>query len=160
MEENVRQVSEALTVALTAGVVTVLLTQVATFWRELRERRRERDGLLRILFEEVSQNQSLLDSLLVFFRAKQHNPDETARKHLEKSEVHSAAWEAIKCNLAKYLRSREIAIVANYYRNLAYLKEPPLLKQIGDTTITLEHRDEKLVSKIYDRGREDQKAHS
>ena len=63
-ERIIRRMSEALQYLLGAGIVGVLVTQFVTSVRRWRARRRERDGLLRLLYTEIVQNGDIIDYVI------------------------------------------------------------------------------------------------
>lgn len=110
---------DALQYLLGAGIISVLATQLAVWARETRARRRERDGLLRILFAEVCVNQDLLNFLLTVERAGRSI---AIAWGVTSNNASSDAWEATRVQLAQHLSSQEIATLASYYTNLARLR--------------------------------------
>jgi hypothetical protein len=74
----------------------VFLTQVLTMWREQHDHRRERNGLLRILFSEIYLNQTLLDAVGAHYQAnmpKEHRM-KAGRRTLEREHMYKETWEA------------------------------------------------------------------
>jgi hypothetical protein len=104
---------------LGAGILAVLLTQIATTVREGRARRRERNGLLRILSTEAYNNHRSAGVLLMLFRV---NKGEVALA-LPNIHARTDAWEAIRVELAQHLSGREFGPLSHYYNNLAVLEE-------------------------------------
>jgi hypothetical protein len=125
--------STALQYLLSLGIASVLITQVATSVRAWLERKRERDGLLRILYGEVIHNHivtiahshySLPEDISA--PATEEMSEELARQlsHSVASGIYpsTAAWEATSVKLAQYLPSAELASLATYYRKVAMLQ--------------------------------------
>jgi|SRR5215207_6412476 len=113
---------------LGAGILGVLVTQIATWVRAELERRRERNGLLRILFTEVSSHRGPIKSLCFFFeQAKQGDPK--AEKHSRSAppvffeSMETETWQDTRVKLAQDLSSQEFASLASYYRVLLSGKE-------------------------------------
>jgi hypothetical protein len=110
---------------LGAGILGVFLTQVLTMWRERQDRRRERNGLLRILFSEIYLNQTLLDAVGALYQAnmpKEHRM-KAGRRTLEREHVYKETWEATRAQLAQHLPSGRFGAIAGYYANLMLLEK-------------------------------------
>ena len=110
---------------LGAGILGVFLTQVLTMWRERQDHRRERNGLLRILFSEIYLNQTLLDAVGALYQAnmpKEHRM-KAGRRTLEREHVYKETWEATRAQLAQHLPSGRFGVIAGYYANLMLLEK-------------------------------------
>ena len=81
---------------LGAGILGVFLTQVLTMWRERHDHRRERNGLLRILFSEIYLNQTLLDAVGALYQANMpmEHRMKAGRRTLEREHMYKETWEA------------------------------------------------------------------
>jgi hypothetical protein len=133
-------VSVVLQSLLSAGILAVLLTQLATTLREWWSKKEERKGLLRILFAEVYKNQGFLGFFIDVHRGGMQEEDKQKayKRHLEDEDVYLEAWRDTRLQLAQLLSSGEFAILASYYEQLDSLKDPP--PKVGDTTPVLELR--------------------
>src|SRR5687768_2234901 len=105
---------------LGAGSLGVFLTQVLTMWRERQDRRRERNGILRILFSEIYLNQTLLDAVGALYQANMpmEHRMKAGRRTLEREHVYKETWEATRAQLAQHLPSGRFGVIAAYYANL------------------------------------------
>ncbi len=105
---------------LGAGVVGVLFTQIATTVRDSLARRRERNGLLRILFTEASTNHRSIEFLLFSLRSMKKGEVVAV---IQETNVLTDTWEAARVKLAEHLSGNEFGPLAHYYKNLAILEE-------------------------------------
>jgi hypothetical protein len=96
---------------LGAGILGVFLTQVLTMWRE-RQDRRERNGLLRILFSEIYQANMPKE-----YRMK------AERRTRGREHMYKETWEATRAQLAQHLPSDRFGVIAGYYANLMMLEK-------------------------------------
>jgi len=147
----------ALQYLLGAGILGVLLTQVFTVWRERQDRRRERNGLLRILFSEIHLNQMLLHNVDTLYQAnmpKEHRM-KAGRRTLEREHMYRETWEATRVQLAQHLASYKFSVIAGYYANLMMLerdvrqRQEPRESDVIDVDATPE-----LVEELHERGQQ------
>ncbi len=108
---------------LGAGIFGVLVTQIATSVRAWLARRRERNGLLRILYTEVGTHQSGIEMMAFLFgQAEQGN--QKALNDIRNAipsyfeSVEHQTWQDTRLVLAQALSSKEFASLANYYQGL------------------------------------------
>lgn len=107
-------------------LITVLLTQIIItgreFWRNRQDRIRERNGLLRILYSELSINRSELEMASIPFNLKLSEKSiRKAKQDISKLIMSTKAWEDTRVKLAHHLPSGEFAILAGHYRDLETL---------------------------------------
>lgn len=146
----------ALQFLIGAGLLGVLLTQIAVGMRERKARRLERNGLLRILYTELSANQSILRMADVFFHANmsEERRSRIAKETLRDRPAHTEAWEDTRVKLAQHLPSWEFATLSGYYGNIVRLPEAAEkdLNPSEHRWINVEGVGPELVSLLYDRG--------
>lgn len=116
--------SATVQVLLGAGIIAVFLTQLIVTAREHLERKRERKGLLRILYSEFRKNRAVTNVAARFFQA---NMEEGIRRRsalriLAEKRMDTKAWEDTRVKLAHHLTSNEFAILDSHYRDLAELQ--------------------------------------
>jgi hypothetical protein len=145
-----------LQILIGAGVLGVLLTQVSVWFREHEARRRERNGLLRILYTELLENQSILRMADVFFHANM--PEDRrfriARESLRDHLAHTEAWEETRVKLAQHLPSWEFGTLSGYYSNVTRLPQAAEkdLNPDKEQRVIVEKVPPELVSLLYVRG--------
>jgi hypothetical protein len=150
-------VKDSLQVVLVAGIFTVLLAQIVVTLREwyvrAADRKRERKGLLRILFAEIDENQSFLEFFERVHRGvmKEEDKQRAYRRHLEEEDIFTEAWKDTRVKLAQLLPSDEFATLAGYYGHLATLKNPPPTKKVGNQTLVFELRPD-MARRLFQRG--------
>jgi hypothetical protein len=111
------------TLGLGATVGTYVGAREAHRLREATEkerRDRERDGLLRLLYTEVSQNE------LNIAHVSNEIDDPVIAKSILAMRgryVNAEAWKALRVNLAQHLSSQHLAVLADYYKNVLLLEE-------------------------------------
>lgn len=112
---------------LGAGIAGVLFTQISTSVRAWRERNRERDGLLRIIFTEVRAHQRSLELVHVLFAlAEEGNvkavEDSRTASRSSVQGMENQAWDGTRVKLAHLLSSQEFATLVGYYQVLSAAK--------------------------------------
>jgi hypothetical protein len=147
-----------LQVLLSAGILGVIITQLHTAWREWQQRKRERNGLLRILFAEVDLNQRLLRVAGALYHMRSA-PEERRMaigwKTLREQRFSMETWEAARVQLAQHLPSEQFAAIASYYSDLMHLKEY-VSKSEEPRKSVLGFRDDtrEVVEVLHERGRQ------
>jgi hypothetical protein len=109
---------------LGAGILAVLVTQLITTARSvigaLIPSRRERKGLLRLLYTEVAQNESHIS-----YVASLLGDSDSARSALAMRGryVSSEALKAVRVPLSQSISSKDFAVLSDYYKNVLLLEE-------------------------------------
>lgn len=134
----------------------MLLTQIAVSIREGRVRRLERNGLLRILYTELSANQGILRMADDFFHANmsEERRSRIAKETLRDHPAHTEAWEDTRVKLAQHLPSWEFATLSGYYSNIVRLPEAAEkdLNPSEHQRVRVEAVGPELVSLLHDKG--------
>lgn len=114
----------ALQYLLGAGIAGVLLAQIITTVRSIVgdsiARRRERKGLLRLLYTEVAQNEGN-----IAYVAAELDRSDTVKGALAMRGryVNAEVWKAARVSLAQSIPSDEFAVLSDYYKNVLLLEE-------------------------------------
>lgn len=128
-------VRDALQYFLGAGILGVLLTQIATWLREMLGRRRERDGLLRILHAELHSNLRSLGLALLFLQDKKHTETARVAAPVVVRAMKTKAWEDTRLTLAQRIPGKEFATITSFYQLLQTAKELLNREQVDDETL-------------------------
>lgn len=100
----------AVLILLTAGIVSVLTTQVATSLRGALARRRERIALMALVHLEVMNNERIVERL-----RNEADPFETG----EISSLHDDTWRENRARIAQPEAERAVEYLGMYYTRLA-----------------------------------------
>jgi hypothetical protein len=85
--------------------------------REWLQQRRERNGLLRVLFSEVDANQRSVELLLTMVHV---GKGETILS-LDGSQMSDETWKATRIGLARHLDGKHLAKLTEYYKGVSRL---------------------------------------
>jgi hypothetical protein len=118
---------------LLAGFGGALLVFVLGVVKELWQGTRERDGLLRILFDEVAANHRSVNLLLTMF----HLGKGEVAMNLEETHMSDETWMATRIGLARHLRGADLAALTEYYRSVPLLEEARRRNHTEDALSTL-----------------------
>jgi hypothetical protein len=129
-----------------AAILAFIFNLVKDAVQDERLHRRERNGLLRILYEEVDHNQSSLAFVTGPYDAGCPDLGKKNAEKFRRELVQTEAWEATRLKLAQLLSSQEFATIASYYSNLLYLRAE-VDKEPGEIAIDADHVLFKLIRK-------------
>jgi hypothetical protein len=109
---------------LGAGIVTVLFTQTFVIARSIVgswiKTRRERKGLMRLLYTEVTQNKANIEYVAVLLGKSDEAKSALA---IRGQYVSAEAWKAVRGALAQNISSKDFTVISDYYRNVLRLEE-------------------------------------
>lgn len=117
--------TDALQYFLGGGIVGVLVTQFVTSLRAWWARRRERKGLLQILYTEIAQNKHIIDYVAPLLEL----PDATTVLSMRGRYVSAEAWKAVRVELSKNISRKSFAALSDYYKNVLLLEEVVTLER-------------------------------
>jgi hypothetical protein len=113
-------VQELLGAGIFGGVVGALVTQIIISVRAGNERRRERKGLLRLLYTEVAQNKGIIKGVADYLQ----RPDTASTTLIMRGQyVRAEAWKAVRVILAQRISGKDFAVLSDYYKNILQLEE-------------------------------------
>src|SRR5215217_3774996 len=101
----------------------ILLTQIIAIGRSIIgasiTKRRERKGLLRLLYTEVAQNKIIT----AYVASELDRPEATRALAMRGRYVSAEAWKAARVDLSQNISSKDFAVLSDYYKNVLLLEE-------------------------------------